>query len=133
MNTARAASRSWRQARLGEHRLEEPSRRPDERFSGQVLLVAGLLAHQHQGGVLRPLAEDHLVGPGEEAAGPAAGGGGAERGDGAGPAEELSTGRSARGVQSTSSKVPFAGNQPFSFDANENAVPSSKLSTTVSV
>jgi hypothetical protein len=40
--------------------IEDFSSRPDERPPSRVLLISGLLAHQHQPGRWRSLAEDGL-------------------------------------------------------------------------
>src|SRR5437868_6779038 len=61
-------------ARLLERRIEQRAGGTDERPPGKVLLVAGLLADEHDRGVERPLAEHRLGGmPVEVAAGAVAG------------------------------------------------------------
>jgi hypothetical protein len=63
--------------------VELPARRAHERLSGEVLLVARLLAHEHDAGALQPLAEDGLRRTPPEVAAAAAGGGRAEFREGA--------------------------------------------------
>ena len=60
-----------RQSHLLEGVVENPTRRPDERLAGPVLLVAGLLADEHDACGSGPLTANTLRGPLPEAAGPA--------------------------------------------------------------
>ena len=60
-------------ARLFQRRVEETSGRTDERLALEVLLVTGLLAHQHQARVLAAFAENGLGRALPQVAGPARG------------------------------------------------------------
>jgi hypothetical protein len=49
-----------RNAGLFERAIKNPARRTHERFASQVLLIAWLLAHEHQAGAWSPLAGNDL-------------------------------------------------------------------------
>jgi hypothetical protein len=49
-----------RNGRLLQGASQEAAGRPDKRLAGEVLTIAGLLAHEHQPGAERALTGDHL-------------------------------------------------------------------------